>query len=91
MACNCATQEQLDELYRKFGTPVKPRGTQKVSFWVKYYVNNILTALSMLFITPFLFIYVGAVSLFGGGKISLTKFFGIKRENLEEYATGNRQ
>ena len=83
MACNCASSEQIKALYARYGDK---RQVKKLPFMgkVKYYIQYFFLCLSMIIITPFLFIYVFYKGFFDleDHKISLKKFFNIKN-NLE--------
>lgn len=81
MACNCATQEQLNELYRKYGQKVEPGAKETWNFRVKKFFTNILLYTVMCFIAPMLFCYVIGKGLFSKEKkISLRKFFHLKKD-----------
>lgn len=85
MACNCATEEQIKELYRQFG--VKSAKPKNMTFPKKvlFYIKKVAMAIILTLIAPLLFIYVFYVGFFGSGKISFTKFFGLKPINLDDY------
>lgn len=85
MSCNCMTNQQLGELYKRYGYKVKV--SKKASLWFKIKNNifNVIISLLMLIIFPLLFIYVSYVTVFGDGKISLKKFFNLKEINIEDY------
>lgn len=84
MACNCATSEQINELYRKYGSK-RDRNT-KVGFKqrVKDAVIYTGVAIVLIPIAPCLFLYVLYKALFDDDhKISLTKFFRLDRKKEE--------
>ena len=79
MACNCATNKQINELYRRYGNK-EERSKFTASQKIAYYAQRAAIVLAMVPIVPFLFLYV----LYKGicddeHKISLKKFFGINR------------
>lgn len=87
MACNCATQEQLNELYRKYGRKVEPEGKTLLSFRLKNAVNYSFIGVALIFVIPFLFIFVLWKGLFAKEKkISLRKFFRLKANSKFEKA-----
>lgn len=86
MACNCATSEQIKELYRRYGDK---KDKSKVSFAqkVKNAVMYTGVAIAMIFITPFLFLYVLYKAICDDDhRISLTKFFRLDKKKKVEYA-----
>ena len=85
MACNCVTNQQLEELYKRFGHKIKPTGKETLGFRIRNFFVNIGVYASMLIITPLLFLYVACVGLFGDRKISLRKFFKLKEISFEQY------
>lgn len=77
MACNCATKEQIDELYRQFGE--KKIKTKKVSF--KAVLRYAAVVLCLIPIIPVLFIYVYYKAFCSDdGRISMVKFFHLKED-----------
>lgn len=86
MACNCATQEQLNELYRKYGRKVEPGAKATWDFRIKKFINNIFLVAVLIFIVPFLFCFVLGKGFFSKEKkISLKKFFRLgKNDKLNE-------
>lgn len=83
MACNCATNEQIKELYRRYGDKKNaPKRTFKER--VKFVFMHTGVTLVMIPIIPFLLLYI----LYKGicdddHKISLTKFFRLDRKVTE--------
>lgn len=79
MACNCATKEQIDELYKKFGEKKNVTKKEGFKFKVKKILTNIGIVLCCIVLTPLIVIYV-LYKAFGDDnhKISVTKFFNLK-------------
>ena len=76
MACNCATQEQLNELYKRYGREVDPDVKTTLGFRVRKFINNIFLYLLLIVVVPIIFCYVLGKGLFTKDKqISLKKFF----------------
>lgn len=87
MACNCASQEQIEKLHNLYGHKVNP-GIKKT---LKFTINNIITyffvALAIILLSPFLLGYVCYIGLFSkDGKISVREFLGMKRGEDGAYA-----
>jgi hypothetical protein len=84
MACNCITEKQLDELFKKYGEKVdlKKMSTPEK---VKYFITKTGAILMMIVITPMLFCYVLYKSFSKDKKISLKKFFNLKERSFDEY------
>lgn len=82
MACNCATKEQLDELYRKYGEK-KAENESKSRLKFKTIIKKIGIIACLIVITPFLFAFV-IYKAFGNGnhKISVRKFFNLHEKQL---------
>ena len=82
MACNCATTEQIDALYKKYSERSDKSG---VTFWqkVKNFFTKIGIAFCMIFIAPYIFFYV-LYKAFGSKdhKIDITKFLNIKHKPI---------
>ena len=76
MACNCATSEQINELYRTYGEKVDEKLAG--SFWqrVKNAVRKFFVYLCLIPITPVIVVYV-LYKAFGDDdkKISIRKLF----------------
>lgn len=80
MACNCASQEQIEKLHEMYGHKIEP-GTKKT---LKFKIDNFFTqfgvAIILIILFPLLFgyvIYIGAFSK--DGKISIREILGMKR------------
>lgn len=80
MACNCATKEQIDELYRKFGEKKETSKKETFKFKLKKTISTIGIIICCILITPFIFLYV-FYKAFGDDdhRISVTKFFNLKK------------
>lgn len=61
MACNCATQEELDRLYKIYGDKKKKPQNAKIGDYFKYYIENGLVYLCGLIVFPFLVLYIFAL------------------------------
>ena len=82
MACNCATQEQLNELYKKYGRKVEPDARTTWGFRIKKFVNDFFLNITMVIIVTYIFCYVMGKGLFTKEKkISLKKFFRLDNNN----------
>lgn len=81
MACNCATTEQLNALYKKYG---EKKG-EKLPFWQQVRVNaqKVGVAFCLIFITPAIVLYV-FYKAFGSDdhRINMKKFFNLKHKQL---------
>lgn len=80
MACNCATSEQIDELYKKYGERRKSTNKntkQKIKDAVMYAG----VAVAMVPIIPVLVLYVFYKAFCDDDhRISLTKFFRLDKK-----------
>jgi len=84
MACNCATNEQLEKLYKEFGHKVDVPKDAELKFKLKNSLTKIGVSVSVFFIIPYLFYYVIREGVFGDGKISLSEFFGFRKKIVKE-------
>ena len=78
MACNCASSEQIKELYARYGDK---REVKKLPFSgkVKYYAQYTGVAIAMVVLFPLIVLYVVYKGAFDDDrKISFRKFFNIK-------------
>ena len=85
MACNCATQEQINELYKRYG-----RGRKKSNLTFKEKAKNVVVyagvVIAMIPVVPCLFLYVLYKAVCDDDKrISLTKFFRLDRKKVAGY------
>ena len=79
MGCNCATTEQINELYRKFGEKQKNRK----GFSLKLFLKKSLTYLCVALATPFIVLFVIGKAAFSKDKrISVQKFFNLKPHSM---------
>lgn len=79
MACNCVAKEQIDELYRRYGSKTD---TKKLSGKEKfvYYAVRVAVVIALIPIVPAIFLFVLYKGLFDDDhKISLMKFFNLKK------------
>lgn len=85
MACNCATEEYINKLYKEFGEkkPSLKNFTveEKIVFYIGKFINMAIMSVTM----PMLFIYIQYKTAFGDGKISMKDFFGLKPISIEDY------
>jgi len=84
MACNCATTQQINELYRRYGEK-RAENRRKRTFWqwVKYVIMYTGVVIAMIPIAPALFLYVLYKAFFADDKkISLRKFFRLGNKNV---------
>ena len=82
MACNCATTEQINKLYARYGDK---RDAKKLSLKgkIKYYTQYAAMIVVMAAIMPFLLLYVIYKGAFDDDKkISIKKLFKLKN-NVE--------
>lgn len=78
MACNCASNEQIKELYRRYGEKKSSPRTTKQK--IKYALQYTGVAIAMIFVVPFLILYVLYKGLMDDNhQISLTKFFRLDK------------
>ena len=85
MSCNCASSEQIKELYRRYGERAKLRKEDgfKPNFKKVAYHVGAYAVLIVLF--PFLLLYVLYKGLFSPDKkISLRKFFRLDKKKEVE-------
>ena len=75
MGCNCATTEQINELYRQFGEKQAKR--KKRSF--KAVLKNIAVVLCVIPLVPIIALYVYYKAVCDDdNRISVVKFFNLK-------------
>lgn len=80
MACNCATQEQLNNLYKKYGNKVKPDTPTTVLHKVRNFITQLGVGITLVLISPFLLMYIFYKGVFDKEhKISVTQFFRLKK------------
>ena len=85
MACNCATEEYINKLYKEMGTKKPTTSNLTIEEKIVFYANKFFSTAVMSIAIPLLFIYIAYVSSFKDGKISVAKFFGLKPITIEEY------
>lgn len=81
MSCNCATNEEIQKLYKMYSSE-KVKKDDKLITRIKHYFNVVFVNLIVLFICPFLVIYVLYKKFFGNNLISLSKFFRLKQNDI---------
>ena len=78
MSCNCATTEQINELYRQFGEKRK----KAKKFSLKTVTKRVLIAVCTILLVPVIFIYAYYKAFCSDdNKISVNKFFNLKPQN----------
>lgn len=85
MACNCATEEYINNLYKEMGAKKPTTSNLTVEEKVVFYISKFLSMVVMSIAMPMLFMYIAYVTAFKDGKISVTKFFGLKPIPIEEH------
>ena len=81
MACNCATDEQIKELYRRYGERRKPKKTDSFKARAKYYLYTAGVYVCMVPIAPLLVLYVLYKALYTDDKkIDVVKFFRLDKK-----------
>lgn len=79
MGCNCATTEQINELYRKFGE----KQNSKKGFSLKLFIRKTLTYICVALIIPFIILFVIGKGMFSKDRrISVQKFFNLKPHSI---------
>ena len=82
MACNCATNEQLNVLYKRFGTKIKISGKESLFFRVKNFFVNTFAQTTLFTIMPLLMVYISLNYAQGKNQISITDFFGLRKQQM---------
>lgn len=83
MACNCATNEQIKELYKRYGSDKDKNIHLSFKQRAKSALRYGGVAVAMIFITPFLFLYVLYKRfLTKDHRISLAKFFRLDKKRV---------
>lgn len=83
MACNCATKEQIDALYKKYGERRKVNNSDTFKVKAKKILTNVGVALCMIPIFPVLLLFVIYKGFFDDDKqISMTKFFRLDKRKM---------
>lgn len=87
MACNCASSEEINKLYEKYGAERKRNKNNTFS----HTVRKIGVWGAMVIIMPFLFLYIiGRVIFEKEPKISFRKFFNLdgKQQSIQTQYQG---
>jgi len=58
MACNCATQEQIEEIYKVYGEKMRDTDSLTVWEWVKRIAYFVFSVLMYIIVFPIMFVYV---------------------------------
>ena len=78
MACNCTTSQQIEEIYKRFGTRIKTSRKESLLFRVKNFFINTFAQMTLLTIIPLLLVYISLNYAQGKTQISLADFFRFK-------------
>lgn len=62
MACNCATQEEIDKLYEAYGNKLRENGGLGIKAKVKHTFMTVMGLLMWAVCLPVMFIYVICVA-----------------------------
>lgn len=83
MACNCATKEQIDALYKKYGERQKVNKTDSFKVKAKKIAVAIGVGICMIPIFPALLLYVIYKGFFDDDKrISMAKLFRLNKDKM---------
>lgn len=83
MACNCATKEQIDALYKKYGERNKVNKTDTFKVKAKKIAVTIGVGICMIPIFPVLLLFVIYKAFFDDDKrISMAKFFRLNKDKV---------
>ena len=80
MACNCATNEQLNKLYEQFGQKRELTGNESFLFKVKNTLTKIGVGFCVILLIPYILFYIIRHGVFGDGRISVAHFFGLREK-----------
>lgn len=80
MACNCATNEQLNKLYEQFGQKQTVSKNTTFSLKIKNIFTKIGVSICLIFVFPYVLFYIFKHGILGDGKISLAHFFGFREK-----------
>ena len=58
MACNCATKEEIDKLYRAYGEKLNSGDDEPLVVKVKNFLYKLLNLLAWIIVLPLMFIYM---------------------------------
>lgn len=87
MACNCATSEQINELYRRYGSKRDKKEKKNFKQRLKDIAMYTGVVIVLIPIVPCLFLYVLYKALCDDDhRISLTKFFRLDKKKGVKYA-----
>lgn len=82
MGCNCATKEQIEEIYKKYGDK-KTMYNKSTKDKIKYYIKQTATVICMIPISIGLFLFVIYKAFCDDDKrISVNKFFRLTEQNI---------
>lgn len=83
MSCNCATKEQIDALYKKYGERRRIKKTDTFKVKAKKVFTTIGVMICMIPIFPALVLFVIYKAFFDDDKrISMTKFFRLDKQKV---------
>lgn len=83
MACNCATKEQIDALYKKYGERQKVNKTDSFKVKAKKIAVTIGVGICLIPIFPALLLYAIYKGFFDDDKrISMAKLFRLNKDKM---------
>ena len=83
MACNCATKEQIDALYKKYGEKRRINKSDTFKAKAKKIATTVGVGICMIPILPALVLFVIYKGFFDDDKrISVTKFFRLDKKKM---------
>lgn len=81
MGCNCATNEQIAKLYRKYGEG--RQAPKPFAMKAKNFFRKVAVGFCLIFITPAIVLYVFYKAFSGeDNRISVKKFFHLHNKQL---------
>ena len=84
MACNCATSEQLNELYRRYGEKKSER--RSLGIRMRYFAQKVGVGFCMVFIFPAIVFYViHKMWCTDNNRINIKEFFKLKGKGASSY------
>lgn len=58
MACNCATKEEIDKLYKAYGDKLNSGDNEPLTAQIKNFLYKILNLFAWIIVLPFMFVYI---------------------------------
>jgi hypothetical protein len=84
MACNCATNDQLEKLYKEFGQKRQLAKGDGFLFRIKNFFTTTGVVICLILLLPYILFYTFRHGVFGDHKISLAHFFGFRNKITKE-------